>query len=100
MMLNFETVDQSIKMQNIVQCLTNLLSIPSGSIPLSRGMGLEWANLSNVPESLENDIATDIIAKVDEYEPRVQVSEVTFNHDASGISTVNILIERGEEFGD
>lgn len=87
-------------MQDIIRCLTNLLSIPSGSIPLARRLGLDWANLSKIPQDMENDIATDIVGKVDEFEPRVSVSEVTFSYDEDGMATANILLEEGDEFGD
>lgn len=99
MTLNFMSESDSLKMQDIIRCLTNLLNIPSGSIPLARGMGLDWVNVSKIPPDMENDIATDIIEKVDEFEPRVAVSEVTFSYDADGMATVNILLEEGEEFG-
>jgi len=100
MELNFMSENNSQKMQDIIRCLTNLLSIPSGSIPLSRRLGLDWANLSKIPQDMENDIATDIVGKVDEFEPRVSVSEVTFSYDEDGMATANILLEEGDEFGD
>lgn len=99
MTLNFMSENDSLKIQDIIRCLTNLLSIPCGSVPLARGMGLDWVNLSKIPPEMENDIATDIIGKVDEFEPRVSVSEVTFSYDTDGMATVNILLEEGEEFG-
>jgi len=100
MELNFMSENNSQKMQDIIRCLTNLLSIPSGSIPLARRLGLDWANLSKIPQDMENDIATDIVGKVDEFEPRVSVSEVTFSYDEDGMATANILLEEGDEFGD
>jgi len=100
MELNFMSENNSQKMQDIIRCLTNLLSIPSGSIPLSRRLGLDWANLSKIPQDMENDIATNIVGKVDEFEPRVSVSEVTFSYDEDGMATANILLEEGDEFGD
>lgn len=100
MTLNFMTESDSAKMKEIISCLTNLLNIPSGSIPLDRRLGLDWANLSKIPTDLENDIATDIIGKVDEYEPRVAVAEVSFSYNQEGAATVNILLEEGDEFGE
>jgi len=100
MELNFMSENNSQKMQDIIRCLTNLLSIPSGSIHLARRLGLDWANLSKIPQDMENDIATDIVGKVDEFEPRVSVSEVTFSYDEDGMATANILLEEGDEFGD
>lgn len=83
--------------QDICRCLTNILSIPAGTIPLARGLGISWANLSKIPADIENDVATEIIEKVEQYEPRVAVSEVTFDYDDKGDLIANIIIERGDE---
>jgi phage baseplate assembly protein W len=105
MKFNFFSDDQSEEMNDILYCLRNILSIPEGSIPLSRGLGLDWNNISTVAEDLENDYATDIMEKVEEFEPRVEVTEVEFKHDSDGETNVNITIEladtdEGEEDND
>lgn len=87
----------SAEYQNICRCLTNLLNIPAGSIPLSRGLGLSWSGLSRIPPELENDIATEIVEKVEEYEPRVSVSNVSFIYEDDGMVTVRIELEKGDE---
>lgn len=83
--------------QNICRCLTNILNIPAGSIPLSRELGLSWSGLSRIPPELENDIATEIVEKVEEYEPRVSVSNVSFSYEDDGMVTVRIELEKGDE---
>lgn len=87
------------EMQDICRCLTNLLNIPSGSIPLSRGMGVDWSVLSKIPPELENDLATEIVEKIETYEPRVSVEKVEFTYDSSGTVTANIALEEGEGNG-
>jgi phage baseplate assembly protein W len=83
----------------ISKCINNIISIPAGSIPLSRGMGINWVNLSKIPPDMENDIATEIVEKVEAYEPRVKVSEVTFTYDNDGVATANIIIGKGDGYG-
>lgn len=89
---NFKTPEQSEEMSDIIYCLKNILSIPAGSIPLSRGLGLDWTNLSFVPEDLEDDYAVDLMEKVEEWEPRILVTEVEFNH-TEGSTAVDVTVE-------
>ena len=83
--------------EDIRSCLINIASIPRGSIPLARGMGLSWASLSEVPEDLENDYAVDAVEQYGEYEPRVAISEVAFEHDQRERQTVATLTFEGSE---
>lgn len=88
------TPSENLQITNIGKCLENILNIPEGSIPLSRGMGLRWTGLSKIPPDMENDVATDIVEKLERYEPRISVKEVTFSYQKDGEVTVNIRIEK------
>ena len=98
MKFNITSSDIS-NIEDISKCINNILSIPAGSVPMARGLGISWVNLSNIPPDMENDIATEIIEKVEEYEPRVTVSEVTYDYDTDGMATVNINLRKGENSG-
>lgn len=93
MKFNFISENESEEINNIIDCLQNILAIPEGSIPLNRGLGLKWSSLSSVPEDLENDYATDLMEKVEEWEPRVEVESVEFEYGEDGRVTVNVHIE-------
>lgn len=93
MKFNFISENESEEINNIIDCLRNILAIPEGSIPLNRGLGLKWSSLSSVPEDLENDYATDLMEKVEEWEPRVEVESVEFEYGEDGQVTVNVHIE-------
>lgn len=95
MVFNFISEDGTSEAEDIRRCLNNILNIPEGSIPLNRGLGISWRNLSQIPPDLENDIATEIIEKIEEYEPRVAVNEVTFTYGDEGVAVINILLEKG-----
>jgi hypothetical protein len=86
------------EIQDISKCLGNLSSIPEGTIPLARRMGLSWGNLSQIPADMENDYATEFVEKVEEFENRVSASDVSFSFDTDGVSTVNAIIEKGDEY--
>lgn len=99
MQFSFTTDDKSEEMTDAIRCLENILSIPEGSIPLNRGIGLSWASLSSVPEDIENDYATELMEKVEEYEPRVRVTDVQFTHSESGSASASIQAEMAESDG-
>ena len=99
MQLNLIGNEDISEMEDISRCINNILSIPSGSIPLARGFGVRWTNLSKVPPDLENDIATEIIEKVEKYEPRVSVAQVTLEYDESGTVSANIVLRKGDRYG-
>ena len=77
--------------------LVNLSSIPEGSIPLNRGLGLSWRALSQIPPSMENDYAVNLIEKVEEFESRVSVDEVAFRYDGEGNVIVDVTLERRDK---
>lgn len=99
MKFNFVTDGEDMEIHDICRCLNNILSIPAGTIPLARDLGISWTNLSRIPADMENDVATEIIEKMERYEPRVMVNEVNFEYDDEGNVIANITIERGEEDG-
>ena len=93
MKFNFIPENESEEINNIIDCLQNILAIPEGSMPLNRGLGLKWSSLSSIPEDLENDYAVDLMEKVEEWEPRVEVESVEFEYGEDGQVTVNVHIE-------
>lgn len=95
MKFRFISGDPDLQGGDTGRCLANIMNIPRGSIPLGRGIGLAWANLSQIPPDAENDVATDIIENIEQYEPRVSVSEVTFGYDNDGEMTAAVFIEKG-----
>lgn len=81
MRLIFETEDKSEEMRDILRCQRNLYSIPQGTFPLARDMGLPWELISEPVLEAENDFATAVIDQTQKYEPRVSVTACTFEED-------------------
>lgn len=97
MKVDIDIQTDSRELEDIVDCIENIASIPRGSIPLSRGLGLNWENLSKVPDDLENDYAVDAAEQFGTYETRVSLSEVSFSYDqTSGETGVTLTFEEGE----
>lgn len=85
--------DDMAKIENITECLRNICAIPEGSMPLNRGVGLSWALLDGPPIDMENEYTAELAEKVEQYEPRVKVTRVSFSHSAEGESEVTIEVE-------
>ena len=97
----FEFLDEVDKseIKDILRNLNNIFRLSEGTVPLIRSLGLSIDNVSKIPVDLENDIATDIVAKVEIFEPRVSVSSVDFKHTNDGETKIKVYVERGDGVG-
>ncbi len=85
-------------LDDIARNLSNLYSAREGSIPLNRNFGLDWGILSSPTPECESEFTLDVISKTEEFEPRVIVTEVTYEYDGNGKVIPTIYFEeRGEE---
>lgn len=98
----FEFLDEvnKSKIKDILRNLNNIFRLSEGTVPLIRSLGLSIDNVSKIPVDLENDIATDIVAKVEIFEPRVSVSSVDFKHTNDGETKIKVYLERGDGSGE
>lgn len=96
---DFQEEMSETEVNDILRNLNNIFRIPEGTLPLLRGLGLSISNVSKIPTDLENDIVTDIVTKVDEFEPRVSVSNVEFEHTQDGETKIKVYLEGGENSG-
>ena len=94
-----DEVDES-EIKDILRNLNNILRLSEGTVPLLRELGLSIDNVSKIPADLENDIATDIVAKVEMIEQRVSVSSVDFKHTNDGETKIKVYLERGDSGGE
>lgn len=94
-----DEVDES-EIKDILRNLNNILRLSEGTVPLLRELGLSIDNVSKIPADLENDIATDIVAKVEMFEQRVSVSSVDFKHTNDGETKIKVYLERGDSGGE
>lgn len=100
--IQFEFLDEleNSEIKDILKNLNNIFRLSEGTLPLLRGVGLSIDNVSKIPVDLENDIVTDMVSKVDLFEPRVSVSSVDFFHDQNGKTIIKVYLEKGTENGE
>ena len=85
--------------KNIEECVRTICSVPRGSVPGSRGIGLSWELLDSIPPDVENDMVTDLADQMNRYEARASLNGVEFTVDEDGTLNAEIDIEEVEEDG-
>lgn len=62
----------------IVQNVKTILATPVGSVPLDRDFGTSWMLVDQPTPRVQAELSAEIVEKVERYEPRVRVTEVSF----------------------
>ena len=65
----------------ITRNVRNIILTPVGTCPLYRDFGIDTSFVDCPLDVAQNLIAVEIMEKIERYEPRVSVSEVTFDTD-------------------
>lgn len=69
--------------EEILQNITVILTTPKGSVTLDRSFGIDMSFLDLPLEISENICTTQIIEAIQDYEPRVEVTKVSYEKDHS-----------------
>ena len=67
--------------EEILQNIAIILSSPKGSVTLDRNFGIDMSALDLPLEMAENICTAQIIEAIQDYEPRVKVTKVTYEKD-------------------
>lgn len=92
-------IDYSDLDADIVRCLNTLYSTRAGSQPMRRDFGIDYDGVVGYPlEVAKNKLALEIIEKTEIYEPRVTVTSVDFDVEASNGKLIPIIhiVKAGE----
>ena len=85
------------ELNDINECVANLLSNIAGEQGLDRNFGIETREIMDVPtEEAENLNTLEIIEKMDKYEPRVEVDDIEFEYNGEGRMMPKIYFKKRE----
>nr|DAO63752.1 MAG TPA: baseplate assembly protein [Caudoviricetes sp.] len=85
------------ELNDINECVSNLLSTIAGEQGLDRNFGIETREIMDVPtEEAENLITLEIIEKIDKYEPRVEVDDIEFEYNGEGKMIPKVYFKKRE----
>lgn len=82
---------------DVLQSLSNLYSTRAGTQPLDREFGIKGDFVGETLPIYQNQYAVEIMKKTEKYEPRVYVSQVTFETDVDGKITPIICLKKARE---
>ena len=83
----FVTVDGNIVnklapatlVEEVSQNITTILLTPKGTVPLDRAFGTSWQFIDRNTPAAESLIVADILDAIEEYEPRANILNITFD---------------------
>lgn len=78
---------------SILQNVSILIATPKGSIPLDRNFGLDMSFLDRPLMVARSMLVTSVRDALGEYEPRVNVTDVTFGDDVSSPDRLSPIVE-------
>ncbi len=81
--------------REILRNVRTILATPLGTCPLHRTFGIDTSILDSPTPVAENLMAVEIMDAVERWEPRVQVTGVTFQADKQGELHAKVVIADG-----
>lgn len=85
------------KAAEVIQNIRTIVSTPKYSVPLDRALGIDYSALDNPTQVAQAKLAEEIINAIADYEPRAEVTGITFSVNAEGIITPKVQVKLSEE---
>ena len=87
-------------LEEIIQNINTILLTPKGSVPLDRNFGTSWQFIDRPTQIAESMIIADVFDAIEEYEPRVEIIDITFvTSDMTGVITPRLEVSINEGQG-
>jgi len=81
--------------REILRNVRTILTTPVGTCPLYREFGIDASILDEPTDVAQNLMAVEIMDAVERWEPRVQVTEVTFEANLDGQLRTKVVLADG-----
>lgn len=91
------TISNTGMEKELMRTLTTLFSTRAGSQPADRDFGISWECLDEVPEVAESLFFLEAVEKVGRYEPRAEVSDVTFSYGGGEVNPHIYITGKGAQ---
>ena len=79
--------------EDIKQCLSLLFATPLGSMPGARAFGMDPSILDYPEPAAKALLAAEIVRQINNYEPRVTVSNIEWTADINGELAAKVAIK-------
>ncbi|KZL88722.1 hypothetical protein [Clostridium magnum] len=81
------------KSSEIVENVKNIITTPQGTVPFDRNFGIDPSILDEPINLVPGKLLVELVKKVQLYEPRVKVKEITFTLDANNNLIPKVRVE-------
>ena len=82
----------STEAEEILQCVRCILCTPKWSVPLDRDFGVDMEALDRPLPVAQAKLSSEIVTALKEYEPRVEVTDITWDAQEDGVLMPTVTI--------
>lgn len=84
---------------DVILCLNTLFSIKTGEQALDRSLGVDYESIIDMPRPMaENALSLEIIEKVETYEPRVEIENISYSVSTDGTLIPSIKFIKNTDY--
>jgi hypothetical protein len=95
--ITVEADDDIDDLNDIIAGITFLCGTTAGTYPLNRDFGIDPDIIGNPLPVATQLLEIEIREKIEQYEPRVEVDDISFSYDESGGVSAHIVISPTDE---
>lgn len=92
-MINLDNISITGTNKDIIDNLKTIFTTPQGTVPFDRSFGIDISILDEPINLAQGRLTVEFIKKVQLYEPRVKVKEVTFELDKNNNYLPKVRVE-------
>lgn len=81
----------------VLQNVRTIISTPKYSVPLDRFLGIDFSVLDQPVQVAQAKLADDIIRAVNDYEPRAEITSITFTVNSDGIVFPKVMVKLDDQ---
>ena len=93
--VDFNVIGELPDSEDVLKCVRTIVMTPEGTVPLDRDFGIDTSCLDMPLPIAQNMLTLEIVQKVELYEPRVKVDEVTLSFSGDGQATAKVVLSNG-----
>lgn len=83
--------------EEIIQNVRIIITTPKFSVPLDRNFGIDYSCLDKPQHIAEARLVEDIISSIAKYEPRAEVTGITFTANNDGLLIPKVQVKIKDE---
>ena len=94
--VDFDVIGELPDSEDVLTCVRMIVMTPAGTVPLDRNFGIDISCLDLPLPVAQNMLTLEVVQKVELYEPRVKVDEVTLSLTGDGQVTAKVVLSSGD----